>query len=470
MRANDCGKTMPFPSTVDVLVVGGGIAGYCAAIAARLAGAEVRLIDRAPRSLRGGNARHSRNLRLAHAGPSRLFPSRYPSAEMLRDLQHASGGLGDERLARILAEKSLGLPAWLQTQGVRFEEPADGNLPWSRKTAFLLGGGKAMINALARRAERLRVSLHQQTSALGLSQQTPLSHRVPLRIGDAHTELFARALILCCGGYQANVDWLSEEWGEAARGFIVRGMPFADGAVLKTLLAQGAAPAGRPGSAHLVAVDARSPRVDGGIVTRVDGMPWGIVVDISGQRFHDEGAELSPRRYSTWGRLIAGCDRQRAYLILDADGRRRMTPSIYPAIEADDCGGLARRLDLDPEALRKTLDDYNRAVHRHGPDMGHTEGLVPPKSQRALPIRRPPLAGYPMAPGITFTSYGIQVNEDAQVMRSDGSRWPGVYAAGTIMAPAILGTGYLAGIGLTISAVFGRIAGEKAAQYVLASR
>lgn len=452
-----------------MLVVGGGIAAYCAAIAAREAGAEVRLLDRAPSVLRGGNARHSRNLRLPHCEPTGLFPERYPSGELFDDLRRASRGLGDATLARVLAERATELPAWLSAQGVHFERPADGNLPWSRKTAFLLGGGKAMINALAARAARLGIGIEQNTLVTEVSDGAT-RYRLALTRGAAIAEAQAQAVILCCGGYQANPEWLAERWGTAARQFIVRGMPYADGALLKQLLAQGAAAAGAPGACHLVAVDARSPPTDGGIVTRVDGMPWGIVVDGTGRRFQDEGTEITPRRYSFWGRRIADCPGQRAYLILDTSGRRRTTPSIYPPIEADTPAALGKSLGLDPQVLQSTIDDYNRALIEDGPDQGHTEGLAPPKSRCALPLRGPPLAAYPMAPGITFTSHGLRVDAKARVLRGDRTPWPGLYAAGTIMAPAILDTSYLAGIGLTISAVFGRLAGTSAARHVHAKR
>jgi len=453
-----------------VLVVGGGIAAYCAALAAREAGAEVSLVDRAPSALRGGNARHSRNLRLAHSEPTEFLPGRYPRDEFFADLRRASGAGGDARLARILADRSTELPAWLAAQGVHFERPADGNLPWSRKTAFFLGGGKAMINALAARATKLGIGVYQDTLIDEIPPCDAGPHRLALRSGAAVAEAHTHAVVLCCGGYQANPAWLGERWGTAASRFIVRGMPYADGALLRQLLAAGAAPAGAPGSCHLVAVDARSPQTDGGILTRVDGMPWGIVVDGTGRRFHDEGQEVGPRRYSSWGRLVADCPGQRAYLILDDSTGQRTTASIYPPIEGQTPAELGNALDLAAGALESTINDYNRALVDDGPDQGHTEGLAPPKSRCALPLVAPPLVAYPMAPGITFTNHGVRVDEAARVLRDDGTPWPGLYAAGTLMAPAILDTSYLAGIGLTISAVFGRLAGASAAHHVRARR
>ncbi|MEY6432313.1 FAD-dependent tricarballylate dehydrogenase TcuA [Thioalkalicoccus limnaeus] len=455
----------PPPST-EILVVGGGIAAYCAALAARQAGAAVTLIDRAPPALRGGNARHSRNLRLAHAAPSRLSPGCYRPDEFVADLARASHGLGDLDLARRLADGSTELPDWLERQGVRFEEPAAGALPYSRKTAFFLGGGKAMINALSRRAAALGVAAHQDTMALRVGLDSARPYRLPLCIGERSTTIDARAVILACGGYQANPAWLAETWGAAADNFIVRGLPQVTGELLRDLFEHGAASTGVPGACHLVAVDARSPPADGGIVTRIDGLSWGLVLDRDGRRFLDEAAELSPRRYSVWGRQLARCPGGIAFLILDAEGQTRTTPSLYPPITAPTLAELAQTLDLPVAAVERTVSDYHGARHPDDRDGGHTEGLDPPKSRRARPLCRPPFAAWPMAPGITFTSHGIQVDTAARVMRRDGRPFPSLFAAGMIMAPAILGTGYLAGAALTIGAVFGRLAGEQAARDV----
>lgn len=240
-------------------------------------------------------------------------------------------------------------------------------------------------------------------------------------------------------------------------------MPYADGEVLDDLLRQGVAPSGEPGACHFVAVDGRAPAADGGIVTRADGMHEGIVVDGTGRRFADEGAEITPRRYSWWGQRLARLPGQRAFLVLDADGVERAPPSIYPPYRGGRVEGLAEQLGLPPEALASEVGAFNRAVARS--TTGRTADTEPPKSRRARPLVTPPFAAYPMAPGVTFAAHGVRVDARARVLDHDGRpAWPGVHAAGTLMSPALLGTGYTAGISMTVGAVFGRIAGEEAAR------
>ena len=159
---------------------------------------------------------------------------------------------------------------------------------------------------------------------------------------------------------------------------------------------------------------------------------------------------------------------QTAYSIIDSRSIRLFMPSIFPAIEAGSIGELAVKLDLDPVALERTVADFNAAV-RPGTfdhtvlDDCHTEGLTIPKSHWARTISEPPFYGYPLKPGITFTYLGVRVNKDARMLLADGKLSGNMYAAGEIMAGNVLGKGYLAGIGMTIGAVFGRIAGEGAA-------
>lgn len=454
------------PQIHDILVIGGGLAALCAAISAREHGATVQMVDRAPAYQRGGNSRHSRNLRMAHDEPSPLFPGRYTVEEFIDDLRQTSQGHCDECLTRTLAEGSLALPGWMQAQGVHFERPAQGTLPWSRKTAFFLGGGRNMINALFGRAQALGVDILQDTQVEALTLEDRDLHEVRAHHHDRPLTLRARRIIICSGGYQADREALAAVRGDAARGFIIRGSPHVRGELLLSLLRQGAAPSGQPGACHLVAVNARSPDADGGIVTRVDGMPWGLVVDTQGHRFRDEGEIISPRRYSAWGRWVAERPDARAHLILDAPGHARAPTSIYAPVVADTLEALAMQLGVPPQNLVNTVERYHQALVPGGddPETHHTQGLEPPKSRCALPLTQPPYFAHTMAPGVTFTGHGLSVDNQGRIRRSQGPACQTLLAAGMIMSPAILGTGYVAGAALTIGAVFGRIAGATAAR------
>ena len=132
---------------------------------------------------------------------------------------------------------------------------------------------------------------------------------------------------------------------------MIRGTPYDTGSVLRLLLDAGAKPVGDPRRAHMVAVDARGPKFDGGIVTRITAIPHGIVVDRSGKRFHDEGEDARKTHFARWGARIAECPDQIAYLILDATGFARALPTALAPIRAESIAALATTLGLEPAAL-----------------------------------------------------------------------------------------------------------------------
>ena len=213
-------------------------------------------------------------------------------------------------------------------------------------------------------------------------------------------------------------------------------------------------------------------RVRWGIVTRLDCVPFGIVVNKNSLRFHDEGEDFWPKRYAIWGRLVAKQPDQIAYSIIDAKSIDLFMPSVFPPIEANSIGAMAEKLELDSAALEATVSTFNAAVRPGTFDAGElddcaTEGLAPPKSHWARPLDTPPFYGYPLRPGITFTYLGVTVNERARVIMQDDAPAPNIFAAGEIMAGNILGQGYLAGFGMTVGTVFGRIAGKEAVRHVI---
>jgi tricarballylate dehydrogenase len=291
-----------------------------------------------------------------------------------------------------------------------------------------------------------------------------------VRLDGRPQEVRGKALVAACGGFESNIGWLKQYWGEAADNFLIRGTPYNRGDVLRMLLDAGVGAVGDPTQCHAVAIDARAPKFDGGIATRLDSVVFGIMVNRDAQRFYDEGEDTWPKRYAIWGRLVAQQPGQIAYSIIDSRSIRLFMPSIFPAVQADSIGELARKLDLDPAALERTVAEFNAAV-RPGTfdhtvlDDCRTEGLAVPKSHWARTISEPPFYGYPLRPGITFTYLGVRVDAEARMQLKDGRPSGNMYAAGEIMAGNVLGKGYLAGIGMTIGAVFGRIAGQGAATH-----
>lgn len=457
----------------DVLVVGGGNAGLCAAITAREAGARVLIAEHAPRPLRGGNSRHTRNLRIMHGEPTAVLTEAYPEEEYWCDLKGVTGGQTNEELARITIRESERLTSWMTARGVRFQPSLKGTLDLSRTNAFFLGGGKALVNAYYGTAERLGIRIAYDTEVTALEIQGDRVGVVEMTSQGFPAQARAKAVVVSSGGFQANIGWLKRYWGEGAENFRIRGTPYAKGQVLKSLLDQGVASVGDPTQCHAVAIDARAPRFDGGIVTRLDCVPFGIVVDREGKRFYDEGEDMWPKRYAIWGRLVAKRPGQIAYSIIDSKSEDLFMPSVFPAIRGETLGELAMKLGLDGAALEGTVRRFNEAVvpgafNSQRLDGCATRDLDPPKTNWARAIDRPPFYGYPLRPGITFTYLGVSVTDRAQVLMENGDPVSNLFASGEIMAGSVLSRGYLAGFGMTIGAVFGRIAGREAARYASA--
>ncbi|HYL33943.1 MAG TPA: FAD-dependent tricarballylate dehydrogenase TcuA [Stellaceae bacterium] len=454
----------------DVLVAGGGNAALCAAIAAREAGASVLLAEHAPRAFRGGNSRHTRNFRVMHAAPTATLTEAYAEDEYWDDLRRVTGGETDEALAHLAIRESAPALAWMARHGVRFQPSLSGTLSLSRTNAFFLGGGKALLNAYYRTAERLGVTVRYDSEVRDLHLRDGAVESVEVESAGESLTLRAKSVVVAAGGFQANIEWLKQYWGAAADNFLIRGTPYAKGRVLRNLLDQGVMPVGDPTQCHAVAIDARAPKFDGGIVTRLDAIPFSIVVNRDARRFYDEGEDLWPKRYAIWGRLIAQQPDQIAYGITDTKALTLFMPSMYPAIIAATIDELADKLTLDRVALGKTLHAYNAAVQpgRFNDkilDDCRTDGLAPAKSHWAQRIDTPPYVAYPLRPGITFTYLGVKVDDRACVVMRNGARAKNLFAAGEIMAGNILGRGYLAGFGMTIGTVFGRIAGAEAAKH-----
>jgi len=455
------------PLDYDVAVLGGGNAALCAALTAREAGRRVVVVERAPRHMRGGNSRHTRNLRCAHGAPTDVLTGAYEDDEFLADLHRVNGGESDAGLSRLLIGQSRGCAPWMQRHGARFQAALRGTLHLSRTNAFFLGGGKALMNAYYAAAARLGIDVFYDADVVDIDLDGGAFRAATVSVAGERRVLRARAAVVATGGFESNLEWLKEAWGDAADRFIVRGTPYNTGTALRLLLDAGAVPVGDSRACHAIAVDARAPRFDGGIVTRLDCLPLGIVVNRRGERFADEGADLWPKRYASWGALVAEQPDQEAYCLVDAKAIGRFMPSVFPPIAAPSIAELAARLDLPTDRVVATVAAFNAAVRPGTFDLEtldgcRTEGLTPPKSHWAQRLDTPPFWGYPLRPGITFTYLGVTVDDRAGVVIG-GTPSPNLFAAGEVMAGNVLRRGYLAGIGMTIGTVFGRLAGAQAA-------
>jgi len=455
---------------IDVLVLGAGNAGLSAALVARQHGKRVVVLEAAPKHMRGGNSRHTRNCRCMHAEPTAILTESYPEDEYFADLMRVTGGETNEELARLVIRQSVHCPEFMGRYGVRFQPSLSGTLQLSRTNAFYLGGGKALVNEFAAAAERAGIEIVYDAAVDEVALDGDHFKSVAATIAGVPTSVSAKVLVAASGGFEANFDWLKESWGPIADNFICRGTPYNTGEVLKSLLACGVQRIGDPTQCHAVAIDARAPKFDGGIVTRLDCVSLGIVVDKHAHRFYDEGEDFWPKRYAIWGRLVAKQPDQIAYSVIDAKAIGAFMPSVFPAFRADTISELATQVGLPADALAATVAAFNGAVRP-----GHfdhtilddcaTEGLAPNKTHWARRVDAPPFFAYPLRPGITFTYLGVGVDAMARILMADGQPSQNMFAAGEIMAGNVLGKGYLAGIGMTIGSVFGRIAGEGAGRH-----
>lgn len=482
-----------------IVVVGAGNAALCAALSAREAGADVVVLEKAPREERGGNSHFTDGaIRTAyddldalrtvmpwmddHEAES-LDMGSYPVDAFLSDLERMSGGRADPDLARVLAGRSLDTLRWMTTHGVSFApiydnqafESGGKHRFWGGLVLRAQGQGIGLIGALFSRCEELGVAVRYETGATGLVMEDASVTGVRIAGPDGEGLLEADAVVLACGGFEANRDlrdeFLGVDWSRA----IVRGTRHNTGDGLRMALDLNAEPWGDWEGCHAVAMDLGAPESGDfekpGDVFKKHSYPLGIIVNRDGERFVDEGADFRNYTYARYGREVLRQPDGVAFQIFDgrvADqlraeyGREDTTRH-----EADSVAELAAQLEIDVDAFVATVAEYNAAVQPgdyepHALDGKRTVGIEPPKSNWALPLDTPPFLGFPVRCGITFTFGGIHVDTGARVLDPTGRAISGLYAAGE-MVGGLFYDNYPGGAGLISGAVFGRIAGASAA-------
>ena len=414
---------------------------------------------------------HVRNLRCMHDAPQDVLVEAYPEEEYWQDLLKVTGGLTSESLARLVIRHSSRCRPWMRSHGVHFQPPLSGALHVARTNAFFMGGGKALVNAYYRSADNLGVTIRYNAPVKALELK---DGRFIAAVTESGERIAAKSCVLACGGFESNLEWQREAWGQNERGewvaenFLIRGTRFNQGVLLKFMIDAGADSIGDPTQAHCVAIDARAPLYDGGICTRIDCVSLGVVVNREARRFYDEGEDFWPKRYAIWGRLVAQQPGQTAWSIIDQKAIGRFMPPVFEGTQANTLEELATKIGLDPAAFLETLSAYNAGC-RPGTfdhttlDDCRTEGVTPAKTHWARAIDTPPFHAYPLKPGITFTYLGMKTDATAAV-RFNGVASDNLFAAGEMVAGNVLGQGYTAGVGMSIGTAFGRIAGVCAAQ------
>ena len=464
------GATVPSES-VDVVVVGGGIAGLSAALSAAEVGARVVLLEKAPLAERGGNTRFAdAQMRFPHEADE-YGDRTYTPEEFRDDLMRISRGRANPELVEVLVEQGADAVEWLSGLGVEWEAGYPHTAGYRRMPS---AGGQGLVDLLFRRAEGLGVACSYDTPAqeLLLDEQGTV-RGVRARSPDGLVDLLASGgVVLASGGFQANVAMRVAHLGRFADGLILRGSRHDTGEGIQMALAAGAQAAGQWGDYHSAVIDARSPKMECG-VTALYNFQMGIIVDAQGRRFLDEGEDFRDHLYVKFGKAIVEEADGLAFCIFDQQmyGRpefHRAWRPVGPPTTSESIEGLAEALEIPAQSLTRTVDEFNAAVQPGELDLDRldgkgTAGMAPPKSNWAMRLEEPPFVAVPVTGGITFTFGGLKVDASARVHDTTGRAIEGLYGAGEVIGE-IFYYNYPGATSVLRGAVFGRIAGREAAR------
>ncbi len=454
----------------DVVVVGGGVAGLCAAMGAREAGAEVVLLEKAPRERRGGNTSFAdAQMRFPHEADE-FGPRDYSVEEMYSDLMRISRGRANPDLIRTLCENARETAEWLTGLGLEWEAGYPHTAGYRRSPA---AGGKGLVDLLHRRLEGAGGVVSYETGVQDLIVDEGRRVVGVRAVGpEGVVDVEARGgVVLACGGFQANVQMRVQHLGRFADSLILRGSRYNTGEGLMMAIAAGAQPAGQWGDYHSAVLDARSPKIECG-VTALYNYQMGIFVDQEGRRFIDEGEDFRDHTYVRFSKQIVEQAGGEAWCLFDQQAYQREEFArawrpVGPPLEAGSLRELADLMGVPRENLMETVAGFNAAVQPGEYDLDRldgkrTEGISPPKSNWALPLEAPPYIAIPVTGGITFTFGGLKCDAQARVMDTRGAVMEGLYAAGETMGEFFY-FNYPGASSVIRGAVFGRISGTEAA-------
>jgi tricarballylate dehydrogenase len=460
----------------------------------------VLVLEKAPPELRGGNTYFTgaafrfpyeglEDIRwlipdISAAEAKAVDVGEYPAEQMRDDLLRVADGRAEPELLETLVSEAYPTMLWMRERGMRwvlmygrqaFEVEGKRHF-WGGLVVEAVGGGPGLSDRLFELAERAGVEVRYGCGASGLVQ--PEDGWICGVTLDSGEEIAAGAVVLACGGFQANAEMRREHLGDGWEHAKVRGTEFNTGAGIRMALEAGAAPYGDWASCHAVAWDLNAPDYGSrriGDLYQKHSYPLGIVVNANGERFIDEGADFRNYTYAKYGREILKQPHRAAFQIFDAKVEHMLRdeyriPQATKA-SAQTIGELAEKLGIDREGLTHSVVAFNAAVQpgEFEPtrlDGKKTEGIEPPKSNWALPLDAPPFTGYAVTCGITFTFGGLRIDREGRVLDREGSAIPGLFAAGELVGGLFWGN-YAGGSGLMAGSVFGRIAGRTAARLAL---
>ncbi len=485
----------------DVIVVGAGNAALAAAVSAHENGAKrVLVLEKAPREMRGGNTHWSGAvLRMAFDDPRELAPllpaveeqyedfyqgiTPYTRKDYLGDLLRLTGGRTDPVLSSILVDNSKDTVFWMHAVGEVKMEPAitvagvkKGNMVvWPRGLVVrAVHEGVGLSRAWFAAAEKRGIEIRYASAAteLLLDARGRIAG-VKVRGDDGLAAIHAKAVVLGCGGFEANVQMRTQHIGPLVGAAKVRGTPHNQGDGLRMAMAIGAMPWGQWSGCHATPISADwgdfAPREYTDRSNRLSYL-YGVMINRKGRRFVDEGEDQNLYTYAKFGRAILAQPGAKGYQLFDSKVLHLLEPrySTSKPIVADTVKELLAQLDIDDrEQALRSVEEYNAAPRANRPfdptrKDGHaTRGLSVDKTNWAVRLDAPPYCAYSVTGGITFTFGGLKINENAQVIGTDWRPLPGLFTCGE-MVGGLFYDNYPAGAGLVSGATFGRIAGRNA--------
>jgi tricarballylate dehydrogenase len=494
-------------SGFDVVVVGGGNAALCAALAAREQGARVLVVERAPAEKRGGNSAYTGGgFRMVHHGAEdirRIVPDlsdaeiertdfgTYTAEDYLDDLGRITQYYIDPDLAETIVRQSTDTVHWMRAHGVRFV-PNYGRQAYNVGGRFKFfggvviyanGGGRGLVDTLFKLAEQKGIVVRYRAQAMHLVRGRAGIEGLRVVADGVEETIKARAVVLACGGFEANREMRTRYLGPGWDMAKVRGTRYNTGDGIRMALDIGAQSYGQWSGCHSVAWERYAPDfgdVDNPHAGYRHSYPLGIMVNADGKRFVDEGADFRNYTYAKYGRVVLQqpgsfawqiFDQQVKPLLRDEYKLRGATKVVAGSFEE-----LADRLqDVNGRALIETLQAYNAAVRTDVPfdpnvkDGRCTVGLEVDKTNWANTISVPPFEAYSVGCGITFTFGGLKIDTSTHVLDMEDEAIPGLFAAGELVG-GLYYFNYPGSTGLMAGAVFGRIAGHTAAGYALAGQ
>jgi tricarballylate dehydrogenase len=480
----------------DVIVVGAGNAGLCAALAAREANAHVLLIEKSPKENRGGNTRFAGGgFRFTYNGvddfrpmvpeisdeeASRLEVGNYTGSDFFDDIMQVTEYAADKTLSHVLVDNSYLTARWLKAMKVKWVLSTSTHaVRMGEKIRFPMGrvisvdeGGHGLVEMLFGTAESMGIEIVYETKVTRfLTDDKGKICGVGVHSRDGIRNLKSRSVVLASGGFEANIEMRTKYLGAGWDVVKVRGTRYNTGETLTMALGVGAQATGQWSGCHAVLLGADSPDVEAASQhLGRSSYPYGILVDMNGKRFLDEGEDFFSYTYAKFGKEILRLPWRTAFQVFDSKVRPLLRPEYNrgTCVSAESIEALAKKLpDLNGGNFSATVKAFNEAVQNSPFDPSKrdskcTEGISPTKSNWAQRLDSPPFYAYPVTCGITFTFGGIKINDKAEVLDTEGNIIRGLYAAGEITGGSFYHN-YPGGAGLMKGAVFGRIAGMSAA-------